>query len=167
MGEGGYSRYMSIPTHSRGFTLIELLVVIAIIGILSSVVLASLNTARNRGADSSIKSNLANARSEAEIFYNDSATGSYDGVCATTGANRIGDSVLAAENAYDGTVTTYADGTASTWNTAQCHDSAGAWAAWVPLKASASGSIVAFCADSTGAAKQVTAVLGASVYACP
>ena len=59
--------------HSRashkGFTLIELLVVIAIIGILSSVVLASLSTARSRGSDAAVKRALTEARTQAELFY--------------------------------------------------------------------------------------------------
>jgi prepilin-type N-terminal cleavage/methylation domain-containing protein len=52
----------------KGFTLIELLVVIAIIGILSSVVLASLSTARSKGADAKIKSQLASMRPQAELY---------------------------------------------------------------------------------------------------
>ncbi len=53
----------------KGFTLIELLVVIAIIGILSSVVLASLNTARAKGADGAIKGNIGGTRAQAELYY--------------------------------------------------------------------------------------------------
>ena len=67
-----------------GFTLIELLVVIAIIGILASVVLASLNSARAKGANATIKSNMANIRPQAAIIYEDADPQSYATVCANT-----------------------------------------------------------------------------------
>lgn len=63
--------------NTHGFTLIELLVVIAIIGILASVILASLNSARTKGNDAAIKSNLANARIQAELFYDTNGQGLY------------------------------------------------------------------------------------------
>ena len=68
-------------THSesgcRGFTLIELLVVIAIIGILSAVVVASLNSAREKGKIASIKSTLKQLYNQAAI--NQVTNGSFTG----------------------------------------------------------------------------------------
>ncbi|MEX2010253.1 MAG: type II secretion system protein [Parcubacteria group bacterium] len=63
----------------RGFTLIELLVVIAIIGVLSSVVLASLNSARGKGNDAKIKAQISSARGSAEIYYSNQSPPSYSG----------------------------------------------------------------------------------------
>jgi prepilin-type N-terminal cleavage/methylation domain-containing protein len=58
----------------RGFTLIELLVVIAIIGLLSSVVLATLNTARLRSNDAAVKQQAAQLRNLYQLEYSDTGT---------------------------------------------------------------------------------------------
>lgn len=58
---------------NRGFTLIELLVVVAIIGILSSVVLASLNSARQKGRDARRVSDLKQLQLALELYYDANA----------------------------------------------------------------------------------------------
>ena len=95
---------MSINT-KRGFTLMELLVVIAIIGILASVVLASLNTARAKGADAAIKSSINNSRAQAELWY-DSNTSSYAGLCGTPTIINISNAVNNAGGAFTCTAST-------------------------------------------------------------
>jgi type II secretion system protein G len=55
----------------KGFTLIELLVVIAIIGILSSIVIVSLNEARIKGRDAKRKQDLSNIMKAIELYKND------------------------------------------------------------------------------------------------
>jgi len=70
----------------RGFTLIELLVVIAIIGVLSAVVLASLNTARNKGNDAAIQSDMATIQTQAEIYYGGAGINTYGTQLWSSGA---------------------------------------------------------------------------------
>jgi len=60
---------------SKGFTLIELLVVISIIGLLSSVVMASLNTARSKARDSKRIQDMRQIQLALELYK--SNTGSY------------------------------------------------------------------------------------------
>jgi prepilin-type N-terminal cleavage/methylation domain-containing protein len=59
---------VSLPSR-RGFTLIELLVVIAIIGLLASVVLVSLNSARAKARDTKRKADLAQISKALELYY--------------------------------------------------------------------------------------------------
>ena len=59
--------YFKKIKNTRGFTLIELLVVIAIIGILSSVVLASLNTARADARDSQRSQDMQQLQTAIEL----------------------------------------------------------------------------------------------------
>lgn len=60
----------SMEENDHGFALIELLVVIAIIGVLSSLVIATTLSARNKAADARIKNDVRQLRWLAEIVYN-------------------------------------------------------------------------------------------------
>ncbi len=55
---------------ASGFTLIELLVVIAIVGLLASIVSASLNSARAKSRDAKRRSDLVQLRTALELYYN-------------------------------------------------------------------------------------------------
>lgn len=60
--------------NKKGFTLIELLVVIAIIGILSSVVLASLNSARQKSRDARRVADIKQLQLALELYYDSNSS---------------------------------------------------------------------------------------------
>lgn len=144
---------------NKGFTLIELLVVIAIIGILVSAVLALLGSARKKGADAGVKSNLKNATVQGEVFYNTNKAfpNSYTNFCSTTspqgGAATI--YLLMTAAAKVSGYASYGINIAGTAGTATCHDKALGWAAEVPLKSAGSNQM--WCVDWTGKSLMTTA----------
>ncbi|MEK7616156.1 MAG: prepilin-type N-terminal cleavage/methylation domain-containing protein [Patescibacteria group bacterium] len=58
-------------TFSRGFTLVELLVVIAIIGILATLLLLQLNTARGKARDTRRGTDVSQIRTAVEEYYDE------------------------------------------------------------------------------------------------
>lgn len=62
---------LKLSSLSKGFTLVELLVVIAIIGVLSSLVLLQLGTARAKARDAKRISDISAFRTAMELYFDD------------------------------------------------------------------------------------------------
>lgn len=73
----------------KAFTLIELLVVIAIIALLSSIIIASLDSARLKASDSAVKSEVLQLRTIMNQEYTD--TGTYTAIKAGGNWKKQGD----------------------------------------------------------------------------
>ena len=73
--------------NKKGFTLIELLVVVAIMGLLASLAIVALNTARARARDARRVSDIKQIQTALELYYMDnykypaSTDGAIEGLC--------------------------------------------------------------------------------------
>jgi len=107
--------FFSRKKGQSGFTLIELLVVIAIIGILATIVLVSLNTARSKARDVRRVSDLRQMALALEMYYDSNDAYPVQATCTTIPAALESGGYIAAIPADPGTTSYAYGGTATSY----------------------------------------------------
>ena len=144
---------------NHGFTLIELLIAMAVIGILSSIILGSINTARGKSSDSKVKAQLSSLRSAAEGYF-DANGGTY--------GSSASDDCLTSDffsDAASGMLQATTQDNYPADATLSCHTDGSNYAVSALLIGAGGGQ--AWCVDSAGASKLIPNTLGAGVVICP
>ncbi|MCA9365644.1 type II secretion system protein [Candidatus Kaiserbacteria bacterium] len=134
---------------SKGFTLVELLIVIAVIGILASLVISSLNDARENGLNARITAEMKSLQNRAIVEQGSALT--FDVVCGTNGETQA--TKLAAQIAT-------INGRSP--STAVCNSDSDSYAVSIELIGGGH-----WCVDSTGNANEIASTLGSGVLTCP
>ena len=134
-----------------GIILAAILPIIAILGILSSVVLVSLNTARQKGQDAQVKSVLSQMRTEAEVNYGQNNTYSKSRSCSS--------GMFASDPSFN---TIASSLTVTSKNLLTCFAEGTTYAISAPLSTAGQN----YCVDSTGFNGNGTAIDDGSKASC-
>lgn len=152
-----------------GFSLIELMIVVAIVAFLAAITMGYLGSARKKGDDTAVKSNLATLRSISELFFLENGNtylpsgGSSFGPATCPSYNVSGTNMFSANKPMADSI---AEATLRGVDNS-CANNSSAWAVAVGLKENPGTS---WCVDTQGSAKIVqyapSAAINPSTFSC-